>query len=176
MIEKLPTFTYFPAPVAYLKESAEVCICCQRARGVLYEGSLYTEQETEGEVCPWCIADGSAAQRFNASFNSVDLMEEAGIAQSILDEVACRTPSYPAWQEEIWLHHCDDACEFHGDASAQDIASASAATREAWAADFDQDEADWATFTQNYQPGGDSCFYKFVCRHCQLVLFSWDLS
>ena len=43
-------------------------------------------------------------------------------------------------------------------------------------AEYDQDEARWEWVSEDYEFRGDSALYKFVCRHCRLVLFAWDLS
>ena len=52
----------------------------------------------------------------------------------------------------------------------------SAETKSAWLAHYRQDEAGWRDVTKGYRPGSDSVLFKFVCRHCGLVLFGWDLS
>lgn len=72
-----------------------------------------------------------------------------------MEEVNLRTPGYISWQQEWWLSHCGDACEFHGDASIQDIESASDSTKQAWLVEYKQDEATWRWVTEGYQPGGD---------------------
>lgn len=128
MTTPLPVFTYYPGKVHYIVASSEACVCCGQARGYLYDGTLYTAQTLEGDICPWCIADGSAARRYDGSFHDVYAMGEAGIKPEVLDEIAYRTPGYPTWQDSQWMHHCGDACEFHGDASAEDISEATPAT------------------------------------------------
>jgi len=69
-----------------------------------------------------------------------------------------------------------DACVYHGDASAKDVADASAETRQKWMSDYEMDEESWSQFMADYKPGGDQGVYKFVCRHCELVMFNWDFS
>lgn len=176
MTTPLPVFTYYPGKVHHFVPSSEACVCCGQARGYLYDGTLYTAQTLEGEICPWCIADGSAAARYDGSFHDVYVMEEAGVKPEVLDEIACRTPGYPTWQDSHWLHHCGDACEFHGDASAEDISEATAATREHWAEYNGMTVDDWSWAAVGYAPGGDTGFYKFVCRGCKQVLLAWDMS
>ena len=75
----LPKFKYHPDPVATgsVKATEESCICCGRARGFIYVGSAYAEDELDEQICPWCIADGSAHSRFDASFTD----EAGGIFQ-----------------------------------------------------------------------------------------------
>ncbi len=62
----LPVFTYHPHPLetGAIKASDATCECCSKARGFVYTASIYCADEVEC-VCPWCIADGSAAEKFD---------------------------------------------------------------------------------------------------------------
>jgi uncharacterized protein len=177
MTESLPTFRYHPDPVAtgMVVTSGIVCICCERARGYIYIGPVYSIEQLNECFCPWCIADGSASKKFDASFADSYPLIQAGLDNEIVEEVHLRTPGYSSWQQESWLSHCNDACEFHGDASVFDVANASPETKSNWIADYEQDDKGWLWVTEGYQPGGDSALYKFKCRNCQLILFGWDL-
>ncbi|WP_198942860.1 CbrC family protein [Actinophytocola xanthii] len=111
------------------------CSCCERDREWRYNGGMYTEK-SDVELCPWCIADGSAAERFDGSFidwldiegvpDDPDEIEGATPEPMTVDadaarEVATRTPSYPSWQQERWLSHCGLPCAFLGFAGADDL-------------------------------------------------------
>lgn len=178
MTERLPTFRYHPDPIATgaIATSDETCACCGKARGYIYVASVYSIQELNNLLCPWCIADGSAARKFDASFSDSYPLSKAGLAPEVIEEVHLRTPGYISWQQEDWLFHCGDACEFHGDAAASDAVSVSPETKADWLARYCQDEEGWKWVTEGYEPGGDSALYKFVCRHCRMVLLGWDLS
>lgn len=178
MTDVLPTFRYHPDPLATgaIKQSVTVCACCGQSRGYIYVGPVYGVNDLSESICPWCIADGQAAEKFDASFADAYPLSQANVPEAVIAEVHLRTPGYVSWQQENWLSHCGDACEFHGDASVGDVASASADTKAHWLAAYKQDEKTWAWATTGYRPGGDSALYKFVCRHCHLVLFGWDLS
>ncbi|MCY1400863.1 hypothetical protein D9M71_159670 [compost metagenome] len=176
MAAELPVFKYFPALPGYISESESVCCCCSEKRGYIYDGGIYSRQDVGDGICPWCIADGSAACRFDGSFHCEENLRQAGLAQSVVEEIAFRTPGYPSWQESLWMVHCKDGCEFHGDASLEDIRNASPATRQEWQACFQMSESEWQWATKDYQPGGDVCFYKFICRHCRLVVLGWEMS
>lgn len=98
-MDDLPRFKYHPDPVqsGVVKKSGAVCVSCSRARGWIYTGPVYAKDELDRRLCPWCIADGSAAQRFDASFGDVEGL--AGqVAADVLDEVLHRTPGYVTWQ------------------------------------------------------------------------------
>ncbi len=177
MSESLPSFRYHPNPLATgaVSPSAKVCICCSQARGYIYVGPVYSTNDLDESLCPWCISDGSAATKLDASFADSYPLHKAGVPENVIEEVNLRTPGYVSWQQEYWLSHCNDACEFHGDATVEDVETASQETKQYWLEEYKQDEAGWKFATDGYQPGGDSALYKFVCRHCGQVLFGWDL-
>lgn len=117
---QLPTFTYHPDPLATgsVKPSNIVCRACGRARGYMYTGPVYAEEELDTTLCPWCIADGTAHDRFKAAF-----LDQAGVGgygaweqvpNDVLAEVTYRTPSFSGWQQEQWWTHCGDAAQFLG--------------------------------------------------------------
>ena len=174
----LPVFTYHPDPVATgaVERSNIVCVCCGVSRGFIYVAPVYGEQDLFDSLCPWCIADGSAAAKLAASFADSIPLSRAGIPAEVIEEINLRTPGYSCWQQEEWLAHCADACEFHGDATVSDVANASEQTKQAWMAEYSQNEEGWRWVTEGYCPKGDSALYKFKCRHCNAVLFGWDLS
>lgn len=178
MKEVFPVFCYHPAPIATgaIEGSDEVCDCCKRARGYIYRGGIYSKCGAELRFCPWCIADGSAATEFEGTFNDVDSLIEAGVPESVVKEVNERTPSYSSWQETVWLHHCGDACEFHGDASAQDVQGATADTFEAFLEGQEDDREHWIAEFRDYVPNEDLVFYKYVCRHCRVVRLMYEYS
>jgi len=115
----LPQFKYHPEPLSTgaIKEATEICCCCEQARGYIYVGPVYSLHDLYGKLCPWCISDGSARLRFNASFtarvgNGTQRWER--VSKVIVEEVAYRTPSFVAWQEPEWWTHCGDAAAFKG--------------------------------------------------------------
>ena len=177
MPEPLPHFRYHPDPLAtgMVQAAMDPCVCCGAGRGFVYVGPVYAAEDLQGKLCPWCIADGEAASKFKASFADAYPLLKAGIPAPVVEEVSRRTPGYVSWQQEWWLSHCQDACAFHGDASIQDVASASPETKTAWMREYKQDEAGWTWVATGYRAGGDSALYKFRCLHCQLTLFGWDL-
>jgi Uncharacterised protein family (UPF0167) len=70
---ELPRFTYHPDPRAtgFVVESNAICLACGAARGHIYTGPVYAVEELAEAICPWCIADGTAADRFDAEFTDV---------------------------------------------------------------------------------------------------------
>jgi uncharacterized protein len=178
MSEALPQFKYHPNPLAtgMIKPSPTLCACCKQSRGYVYVGSVYGPHDLDEKLCPWCIANGLAATKLEASFNDCYPLEETNLPAAVIEEIGQRTPGYISWQQELWLTHCNDACEYHGDATPEDVTTASEATKSAWRQEYGLTETDWDAITRNYSAGGDSAFYKFVCRHCATTLLGWDCS
>ena len=174
-MEALPQFRYHPDPVrtGMLRRSDDQCQVCEQSRGYVYAGNVYSEANLE-HVCPWCIADGSAALRFDASFADPHSLSQASLPDSIIEEVSKRTPAYESWQSEVWLAHCNDACEFHGDAEREDLERIDSEERTRIQQIHSFPPSDWEAMVQSYQPAGQPAFYKFACRHCATVLYHVD--
>lgn len=164
------------------------CECCGQTPGWIYSGTVYSVHGVDN-VCPWCIADGSAHRKWNASFCQdieADSNPDArhgsayGVAPEVVDEVMHRTPGYTSWQGAIWRTHCGDVCEFHGDISAEELSTLTPASEALFRADFPwlaEDEPSLAEFVERrYAPKGDLSIYKFVCRHCGIVRLHADMS
>lgn len=121
-MEALPTFRYHPDPLASgsVALRRRKCRCCGRVRGAVYEGPVYAEEDLDGRLCPWCIADGSAAARFDASFVDDEDLEE-GIPAAAARELGERTPGFAAWDRGLWLACCGDATAFVGPAGIAEV-------------------------------------------------------
>lgn len=176
MRRNLPKFIYHPDPIktGAIKQSNAQCTCCSQRKGYIYVASIYTKDDSQIELCPWCIADGRAAATYEATFSDAHPLVKAKVPQSIIDEITTRTPGYSSWQQEEWLAHCGDACEFHGDASRVELDHMSSEIKTSFCTSLHLTEQDWTLIKQQYTPGGDPAFYKFICRHCNAVLFGMD--
>src|SRR5690348_11863238 len=81
----LPAFRYHPDPIASgsVVESEQRCDCCHARRGFIYQSSVYNPRpigDPKPALCPWCIADGSAHNKFDARFNDTDNLTEDRVA------------------------------------------------------------------------------------------------
>ena len=153
-----------------------MCVSCGVRRGYIYVGPVYGENDLADSLCPWCIADGSAAAKFSASFADDHALLKAGVPRNVVEEVHLRTPAFSSWQQAEWLTHCNDACEFHGDASREDLILVESECKGRLLARFRMSEAGWSNLLHDYAPKGDPSVYKFVCRHCKAVLLGMDFS
>lgn len=169
----LPRFTYHPDPLATgsIIASPTVCVSCHQARGYVYTGPVYAEEEYDAQICPWCIADGSASARLDASFTDDEGIGGGGewddVPEAVVEEVARRTPGFSAWQQEQWWTHCGDAGQFIGRAGQGELqalgAGAIAAIQDSAGLD---DGPQWDHFFGALRKDGSPTAYMFRCRHC----------
>ena len=168
----LPIFKYHPDPIATesIKPSNTRCVCCGEQRGYIYVGPVFSVEELCDCLCPWCIADSSAHENFDAEFS-----DAAGVAgysaaivlpNTVIEEVAFRTPGFLGWQQEHWLACCGDAAAFLGRAGRAELESQ-------WpdAVPSVQEECgivgpDWQDYFRALDKDGSPTAYIFRCLHC----------
>ena len=179
----LPTFKYHPNPIetGAIEESETTCVCCGKARGFVYVGPVYAEEEYDGLICPWCIADGSAHEKLDAEFFDIDSIPGYGFSQSeevseeIAEEIAYRTPGFCAWQQEQWATCCGDAAVFLGKAGRKELETrwpeAVEPVRESTGLDPDER---WDHFFGALRRDGSPTAYIFQCSHCGKFLAYTD--
>ena len=174
----LPSFAYHPDPIATgnVNVSDGACRCCGKTRGYIYIGSVYAIESLQNQLCPWCIADGSAAEKFDAQFSDAEPLIEAGLPSDVVQEVTRRTPGYSSWQQEVWLACCHDACEFHGDAPREELQSLGGDRLSRLLTENALKPSDWPRVLEHYRPGGDFSVFRFVCRHCREPRYGFDLA
>jgi len=169
----LPFFKYHPDPLASgcIEASDTECVCCGRVRGYIYVGPVYAEEEYEASICPWCIAEGRAHDELEASFSDEEGIGGNGewdaVPESVIEEVAYRTPGFSGWQQERWWSHCGDAAQFLGAAGkAELIAYGEPAVAAIRASAGIEDEAEWKAFFAALDKDGSPCAYVFRCGKC----------
>ena len=182
----LPKFEYHPDPIGTgsVEPPDAICRICGRNRGYIYDGPVYgvPKEFDDARICPWCIADGSAHERFEAVFTDIDGVGHGydepwePVPPSVAEEVAYRTPGFSGWQQERWRTHCGDAAEFLGPARYDDLTNAWSEAVDAIRADsgFPPGDAEWdeilRTFDRDYGPTA----YVFRCRRCGKLGGYWD--
>ena len=173
----IPEFKYHPDPMSTgsIKASDRECECCGKVRGYTYASNLYCPDEIE-IICPWCIADGSAAKKFEGMFCDDYPLRDAGIDESIVDEVTLRTPGFNSWQQEEWQVCCNDACEFHGDLSKAEMRKMELQEFRSLFHDEKLKSEFLDQFKSHYEPGGNPAIYKWKCRHCGGVKYNADFT
>ena len=166
----LPTFRYHPDPLrtGSVVLSEDECERCDEARGYAYAGPTYAVEEVEF-LCPWCIADGSAADDFDAEFTTID-GAPANVPLNVLEEIVRRTPGFAGWQQERWMFHCADGAEFHGRVGWEQVADKPDVIQSMVADGWPED------VLPNLRIDGDLTAYLFRCRHCGTDLAYADAS
>jgi uncharacterized protein len=172
---KLPNFTYHPNPVetGSIKESDTICQVCEQQRGMIYTGPVYSEEVLNEAVCPWCIADGKAHEKFGAEFvNAAGVggyRDWEQVPDAIIEGVAYRTPGFSGWQQERWFTHCGDAAEFLGCAGKKELQAFGADAICAIQRESGLEGADWSTYYGALDKNIGPTAYIFRCRHCSTV-------
>lgn len=175
-MNKFPRFKYHPDPIrtGSVVKSETTCECCNQSRGYIYTGPVYAEDELDDCICPWCIAEGRAHQKFDAEF-----VDSAGVGNygswekvpnDVVETIAFRTPGFSGWQQERWWTHCGDAAEFLGPVGYPEA--------EKLGEDFlkfirmessiDSDSY-WADYLQALNVKHGPTAYAFKCRHCGII-------
>lgn len=172
----LPHFKYHPDPVAtgMIERKTAICPCCERTTEYVYATIPYCVDEIEN-LCPECIADGSATKKFKASFADGHPLSRAGLAKEIIEEVIFRTPGFISWQQEVWLACCNDACEFHGHLRRDEFLNLPPEIIAKFRTEHRIDDKLWKILSSSYRPGGSLAIYKFVCRHCRTLRLGFDM-
>lgn len=159
-------FKYHPDPVATgsieLKETD--CPVCGKHSDYCYVGPFYCRDQIEG-ICPDCIADGSAAKKYQGEFTSDDDCEVD--SNDYKDDLIHKTPGFYGIQQEHWLSHCNDFCEFLGEVSWDRIVELG--IEEAIEEDYKEnypDDFDFEDIKQSLKIGGYIAGYLFRCLHC----------
>lgn len=106
----VPEFKYNPNAVVLgiIKKEKTTCPVCRQDRDYVYQGPFYSVEDVKG-ICPWCIKDGSAANKFDGEFQDAASCDSVDKQEYVI-ELTKRTPGYSGWQQERWLSHCGDFC------------------------------------------------------------------
>jgi uncharacterized protein len=173
--ETLPTFRYHPDPIATgsVVPSDNECVCCERSRGYIYTGPVYSEDDHEDDICPWCIADGNAHEKLNVEFSDIAGIGDYGswddVPTSVSEEVAHRTPGFNGWQQERWFTCCGDAAAFLGRAGLRELLARGPTAVEAIRIESGLDGDEWEGYLKGMDKDGQPTAYLFRCLHCAKV-------
>jgi len=166
----LPEFQYHPDPIATgsVEQSDEECQCCGKKTGFIYTGPVYAEDELDNAICPFCIADGSAADKFDAMFTDDDEIGdgEVEISPEVVEEVSRRTPGFSGWQQERWLGCCEDAAAFLGPAGREELEQLGKEAIEAVREERGLEGDEWEEYFDSLNRDEGPTAYVFRCLHC----------
>ena len=167
----LPIFRYHADPLATgsVEASNDPCDVCGLDRGFVYAGPVYSAIADEPTICPWCIADGSAARMLQADFTDAGSAVPGQVPTEVVDEISRRTPGFSGWQQERWLYHCDDAASFMGRVGYDDLVALPGAME---MLSHENDDYGWSSeqtqaYLRRLEPDGEATGYWFRCVVCQ---------
>jgi len=169
---ELPIFKYHPDPLATgsIEASTQKCLVCGLARGFIYKGQPYAEEELIDAICPWCIADGKAHEKFGAEFVDAAAVGDYGawepVSDEVVAEVAYRTPGFIGWQQERWFTHCADAAEFLGLVGKEELMAYGPAAISTIKEEIEFEGEEWDKYFESLDKDGEPTAYLFKCRHC----------
>ncbi|SDC27559.1 hypothetical protein SAMN02799630_00985 [Paenibacillus sp. UNCCL117] len=171
-----PKFKYNADPIKLkvIVQRKTCCPVCNKERDYAYQGPFYTTAAVEG-ICPWCIADGSAARKYDGDFQDIASCERVD-SPGFLDELIHRTPGFCGWQQEHWLSCCGDFCAITDYMGWKQIQQLVEEFPEQTRADFEQllkdyriSEHEFKTASYDHIQG-----YLFKCMHCNNLRFYTD--
>ena len=149
-VADLPHFPYFPVAFGYDNATnsskgksaytpavfctnvrREACGCCGDVRSHVLDtrrspGLIGVVAEVSA-LCPWCIADGSAAKKFGGCFVASigecddDESAEGGSYGARYAALMERTPGFNSWTGCPWASHCSDGCAYMGELRMEEI-------------------------------------------------------
>ena len=168
----LPEYRYHPDPISTgsITESEATCRSCGQARGYIYAGDVYAQEELVESICPWCIADGSAHSKFDAEF-----ADSAGVGgfgrwdsvpQEVVEEVAFRTPGFESWQGEQWFTCCGDAGAFLGYAGYSELVETWPDAIDCIREEMAQADVEIEAYLNALDKDGSPTAYVFQCLRC----------
>ena len=168
----LPLFQYHPDPIASgsIVASDAQCRGCGQQRGFIYTGAVYSTHDLNDALCPWCIFDGTAHKLFGAVFVDPKAVGDYGrwdaVADSVIEEVCFRTPSFSGWQEERWFTHCGEAAEFIAAIGAAELQNLDPSLYKAIAEESGFLGDELACYMERLDKDAGPTAYAFHCRVC----------
>ena len=165
---KLPMFKYNPNVYesGMVRFGKGICQCCGKNVDAFIE-RMYAIENIDC-ICMNCIADGSAAEKFNGSYiQDADIISN----EAASEELFCRTPGYISWQGENWAACCNDYCEYLGTVGTKELDQLGISD-EVFEADGSCDG--WDDARKYLVKDGSMCGYLFRCLHCKKYILRID--
>jgi len=172
--EPLPSFRYHPDPLATGALVAEEidCVVCDLRRPYRYAQTMYAFDEVE-PLCPWCIADGSAAERHDGCFTDSAAPGLRAKPEGFA-EVVYRTPGYAGWQQEDWLAHCGECCAYLGPVGWKEIEPLQKQLADDLARIAAETRTEVDPIYRHFHRDGNPTGYLFRCLRCDGYRLHWD--
>lgn len=172
---QIPVFKYFQDPIldGVIEKSDTECICCEKSNGLIYTGPVYSEEEYDDQICPWCIANGDANTKLGVKFLDFDGIGGYGqwdsAPQNEKEEIECRTPGFRAWQQEQWWTHCNSVAQYVGRAGKDEVKKFGENLRTYLINEAGLDGDEGNAYADALHKDGSPTAYLFRCTKCGLI-------
>ena len=179
----LPVFRFHPEPLdsQSVIESDVECVCCKTSRGYIYAGPCFCDDDADlyEQLCPWCIADGTAHRKFGVTFMEEVMQWDSEkkryvpiqLSPEFEAEVLQRTPGFNTWQSGYWLACCGGPAIFLGNAGKEELLGKWAGAYEAVLQETNYGPGeDWEAWLQHMEKDGSPSAYVFKCGCCNQFL------
>ncbi len=174
--DNFPQFTYHPNPFftsSIILDKNKKCICCGKVTGYIYTGAVYSIDDLSDSLCPWCIANGAAHEKFDAKF--ISYIGGSLLNKSVEEELLYRTPAYSPWQSVYWHICCNEPAEYWGTVDSYDI------LKNQWGSGIvslrenmkNLSDEDFDFYIKSLSPDGLAA-YIFRCKVCREVFIHTD--
>ena len=162
----LPAFRFHPDPVqsGSIERSDERCRACGRVRGFIYTAGCYCVEDLDRELCPWCIADGTAHAKFDVTFHDMTL--PAGIEPAVAEEIEQRTPGFDNLNPFDWPECCGSPMAYGEPAGIAEIRARHPGLEPQLLAAVADRFRDARRMLELLRRDGDPCAHVFSCPVC----------
>lgn len=176
--ESYPLFRYHPDPLSNgvfeETDTPVVCPCCGKETPIYYAGTFHTDEDIDmPPFCPSCIADGSAAEKFDGEFRYDE--GETLSDPDLIDAIIHRTPDYITLSWSGWRVHCDDYCAYLRSVSYNDIIELGLLEEIKQDMYWQKDEKDPLGLLRSLERYGPPQGHLFQCLTCGKHLLYIDL-
>lgn len=173
MSQELPVFRFDLDPLSHgaFEKKQIVCGVCGQARDTVYTGNFYSRHDVEN-ICPWCIADGSAAAKFEGEFH--DCYMESDVSEEDEDKLMKRTPGHSSWQPQEWPVHCGSPCAFVAPVGMKEITELKADVSEDLVKQAESYGLDLDEFKETLVNEGGIQGYLYKCVKCGAYRLTTD--
>jgi uncharacterized protein CbrC (UPF0167 family) len=126
------------------------------------------------EICPQCIANGSAIKVGYCSFSG-SVSDKMMQHDQKIEELYGKTPKVSSWNEFEWPDHCDDFCQYNGDKTVEEFRSENEIELINKFINWKPTIEDIVSIKMNYAVPSMVSVHKFFCLTCKKEILILDL-
>lgn len=165
LFETLGKFPYLETldGVMTFSKRKVTCDCCAKKVNLYSEMGIYSAEYEPEILCPDCIANGTAAEKFDGTFQCY--LDEESVSPEDYDAVMRRTPTILSYQDLEWKVCCGKPCVYMRRAKNVDFPAILEKLKETYS-----EEEEGVPFEKLSELGGESddesSLILFRCQTC----------